>query len=920
MSLISLSGLSYTDGQVVASTPYSYRVQAADTAGNLGPYSNVASATTPSGSGGAGLVAGYALNEGAGTSTADISNNHITGTLIGGAGWGVGEYGNAVALSGSGQYIDLGNPTALQLTGSTTVSAWINAAAFPSDDAAVVSKRGSNGYQFDTTVDTGTRTVSFKLTSSSGNDMSQYGATALQTGRWYFVTGVYDAAARTINVYLDAQLDNGGGVGTVTATQQNSTQNVSIGRRTGSAGFEFNGRIDEVRIYNRALSQSEIQADMNVALAIVAGDPTPPTTPSNLAATSISPTQVGLSWTASSDNVAVTHYLVERCTGSGCSAFTQVADVSGTSYSDTQLATLTSYNYRVRAGDAAGNRSGYSNTLAVTTTDFAPPTVSVTSPASGATLSGSINVAVSASGSQGVAGAQLLIDGLPVALPDTSSPYSLPLNTAMFANGAHTLGAYAWSSGNTIGYAPAIAVTFSNASPGNPAHDGIFSGALPLPIVSVHSHLLPNGSILMSSGQGLGPEAHIWNPMTGLQHEVDAPVNIFCAGHDQMADGRIFVAGGHVSGHTGLTAANIFDPVLNTWTVLPDMQSPRWYPTVTALPDGRMFVLGGETSCDGCEAEIPEIYSPVTNTWTELTAAQFSFPYYPHVFVLPDGRLFVPSTAEDPIVSQVLDLNTSTWTAVGGPAVDGGSATQYLPNKFMKWGTSTDPDNSVRDSMATAYVIDMSQPSPTWRQISSMARPRTYHSPTILPDGTVLITGGGPTTAPTDTSHATLVTELWTPATETFTTLGSMNVPRLYHSEAILLPDARVAVLGSGLWDSGSMPTDQLSAELYLPPYLFKGPRPTITSAPTTLQYGQNFSVQTPDATRVASVALLRFASVTHSVNMGQRYVPLTFFTAGAGTLTVSAPANANLATHGNYMLFLVDTNGVPSVAAITRL
>jgi hypothetical protein len=183
----------------------------------------------------------------------------------------------------------------------------------------------------------------------------------------------------------------------------------------------------------------------------------------------------------------------------------------------------------------------------------------------------------------------------------------------------------------------------------------------------------------------------------------------------------------------------------------------------------------------------------------------------------------------------------------------------------------------------------------------------------------VLATGGGPTTAPTDTAHAILPAEVWSPATETWTTLAAMSGPRLYHSEALLLPDARVLVLGGGRFDDVTVPTDQFNAEFFSPPYLFKGPRPVIASAPATLQLGGTFSVQTPDAARIASVSLIRLASVTHAINMAQRFVPLSF-TAAAGSLTVTAPPDANVATPGNYMLFLVDTNGVPSVAAPVRL
>jgi hypothetical protein len=146
-----------------------------------------------------------------------------------------------------------------------------------------------------------------------------------------------------------------------------------------------------------------------------------------------------------------------------------------------------------------------------------------------------------------------------------------------------------------------------------------------------------------------------------------------------------------------------------------------------------------------------------------------------------------------------------------------------------------------------------------------------------------------------------------------------MQKPRLYHSTALLLPDARVWVAGGGRFDGVNEPTDQLSAEIYSPPYLFKGTRPAITSAPVQIGYGGTMTVQTPDASRIASVALIKLGSVTHAFNMDQRYVPLAF-TTGSGSLSVQTPANRNLAPPGHYMLFIVDNNGIPSVATILNI
>ena len=216
-----------------------------------------------------GLVAAYAFNETSGTTTADASGTGNNGTLTNGALFAAGKNGNGLGLDGANDYVNLANPVSLRITGSMTVSAWINSSSFPLDDAVIVSKRQSSdaGYQLDTTVDTGPRTIGFKI-SNAGSNVARYGATTLSLNTWYHLAGVYDATNRTLNVYLNGQLDNGVLVGTIPASQPTSTQNVNIGRRPGIPNtFNFAGKIDDVRIYNRALTQAEIQTDMNTPVA-----------------------------------------------------------------------------------------------------------------------------------------------------------------------------------------------------------------------------------------------------------------------------------------------------------------------------------------------------------------------------------------------------------------------------------------------------------------------------------------------------------------------------------------------------------------------------------------------------------------------------------------------------------------------------
>jgi len=249
---------------LMSNTTYNYRVKSREITGSLATSANFTFTTgaLPPGN----PLVNLRFDESGGTVAADSSGNGLNGTLVNSPSFVAGRVGNAIQLDGA-QYVDLGNPAALQLTGSMTISGWIKSSSFPVDDAAIVSNRtsGSLGLQLDTTVDTGPRTIGFKLTNSSGNKMYRYGSTTLAANNWYYVSGVYDAATQAISVYLNGNLDNGTLIGPVTATQQNSTLNVFVGRRAGVAGFEFSGSIDEVRIYGRALTQAEIQAEMNAS-------------------------------------------------------------------------------------------------------------------------------------------------------------------------------------------------------------------------------------------------------------------------------------------------------------------------------------------------------------------------------------------------------------------------------------------------------------------------------------------------------------------------------------------------------------------------------------------------------------------------------------------------------------------------------
>jgi VanZ family protein len=209
------------------------------------------------------LEAQWKLDEGPGRLAVDSSGHGLSGKFRNQPIYTTGVLGGAVRLDGRRDYIDFGHPANLRLTGSMTISAWIDSTSFPVDDAAIVSQlEGGLGYQLDTTIDKGRRTIGFKLSNGCGQFTARYGTTPLLTGTWYHVAGVYDANAGTLNVYLNGELDNGPLVGTVTHTQHSSRNDVFIGRRSDVKGYEFAGSIEDVRIYSFALTRDEIVASM----------------------------------------------------------------------------------------------------------------------------------------------------------------------------------------------------------------------------------------------------------------------------------------------------------------------------------------------------------------------------------------------------------------------------------------------------------------------------------------------------------------------------------------------------------------------------------------------------------------------------------------------------------------------------------
>ena len=406
-----------------------------------------------------GLLAGYGFGEGAGSITADASGNGITGTLNS-AVWAAGKNGGGLSFNGTTSYVDLGNPALLALTGSMTVSAWVNENANVADDGIIIARSNGGGFELKSSPDTGVRTFAFAVYTTSGAYVARYSVTVRALNTWYHVAGVYDAAARGLHVYVNGVLDDGTLLGTVPSTISAPVTNTTIGQR--AAGFNIKGALDDVRVYGRALSQVEIQSDTSAPVAGSA-DTTPPSIPGGLAAAAVSPFRIDLSWRTSTDDVGVAGYRIFR-SGSAIGTSTTL------SWSDTAVAPSTTYSYAVSAFDAAGNESQPSAPASATTPaappDTVPPAVSLTAPANGALVAGNaVAVNASASDNAGVAGVLFLLDGANLGAEDTAAPYSISWNTTAVTSGPHLLSARARDAAGNVTTSASVNVTVDNDPP-----------------------------------------------------------------------------------------------------------------------------------------------------------------------------------------------------------------------------------------------------------------------------------------------------------------------------------------------------------------------------------------------------------------------------------------------------------------------
>jgi hypothetical protein len=459
-----------------------------------------------------------------------------------------------------------------------------------------------------------------------------------------------------------------------------------------------------------------------------------------------------------------------------------------------------------------------------------------------------------------------------------------------------------------------------------------------VPINPIHAALLSNGKVLVVAGSGNCPPSQsgcpsgppygpanksgalLLDPVSGQTlSQFSLNWDMFCNGMVLLDDGRPFIASGTIQYDPffGQLQAATFDPQANTFSSVPNMAHGRWYPTLVTLGDGRVMIFSGLNETGSTNTAV-EFYSVDTGSWSSPITASWTPDLYPRLHLLPNGKVFYSGAQT---TSKLFDPSTNTWNTSVAKTNYSGTRT-YGTSVLLPLSPSNNYDPRVlimgggNPATGTTEIIDMGSPTPAWQYGPNMSQARIEMNAVILPNGKALAIGGSVNDE--DTTTASLNADLYDPISNTFSSAGANAYPRLYHSVALLLPDATV-------WFAGGNPSRGSyvqQMEIYKPAYLFNpdgtlATRPSITSAPSSVSYGENFTVNTPD--NIASVVLVRNGTVTHAFGMDQREVGLSF-TAGSGSLTVTAPPNGNIAPPGYYMLFLLNQSGVPSAASFIQI
>jgi YVTN family beta-propeller protein len=452
--------------------------------------------------------------------------------------------------------------------------------------------------------------------------------------------------------------------------------------------------------------------------------------------------------------------------------------------------------------------------------------------------------------------------------------------------------------------------------------NGTWSAVNSWPLIPLHAVMMPDGRVLTYGTKADGTQTgyfiyDVWDPSApaGTQHVTSqntTGTDIFCSSQVVLpGGGGVFIAGGDNwtgSGttNTGNNNSNVFNYGNNTLTRYNSMNRQRWYSSTTVLLNGETYTQGGSGGTDRPEIrDVNGVFRLLQNADTSSLVFM-----YPHNFIAPDGRIF--GIDGNGAMYYVNTSGTGSVTNVGqlsGPTGTDSSAAMFRPGRIIQFGGNS---NGAR-------VIDITGGGvPVVTNTANLSTQRRLVTATILADGKVLATGGSAVN--NELTGVNYSAEIWDPSTGLWVRGANEVLARLYHSTALLLPDATVLVAGGG----APGPQNNTNMEIYYPPYLYDASgalasRPSMTSAPTFIDIGTTFAVGLASAQNIGRVVMIRTGSVTHSWNMEQRFVELTFQQNG-NQLVAQAPTHAADAPPGFYLLFVINAAGTPSIARIARV
>ena len=451
---------------------------------------------------------------------------------------------------------------------------------------------------------------------------------------------------------------------------------------------------------------------------------------------------------------------------------------------------------------------------------------------------------------------------------------------------------------------------------------GVWGPVTAWPLIAVHGVLTADGRVVSYGTKADGTQTgmfiyDVWNPADDTHMTVanTSGTDIFCSSQVMLPSGdAIVISGGDnwtgtATTNTGNNNSTVLNLGSNELVRGNSMNRARWYSSSITLLNGETYVQGGSGGTD-----FPEIRG--SNGVYRLLggAGTGSFDFmYPRNFIAPDGRVFGYDSA-----GKMYYINTTGNGAVttagqfaSATAGNDASAAMFAPGRVLQYGGNSNQ----------AIVIDINGGTPVISSTSPMLRQRRLSSATLLADGKVVATGGS--SVWNQMTNVSYEAEIWNPQTGQWVVGASAVKPRLYHGNALLLPDASVLVFGGGAPAPSGVPGN-LNREIYYPPYLFSAggaaaPRPSINSAPTVVDAGRTVQVVAGGARPISRVTFVKTGSATHGWNMEQRFVDLPFNAEGS-TLSVQIPGRASDVPPGMWMMFVVDDAGVPSEAKLMRV